>query len=82
MSRICGKCYRGIQVTWKKLCNSSDLNFNNYSTIRDNMLLYSKGEQGRHVGENVAVRGCIIKAHIKFLVYTQVWITGWEMGHN
>lgn len=46
------------------------------------MLLYSKGEQGRHVGENVAVRGCIIKAHIKFLVYTQVWITGWEMGHN
>lgn len=46
------------------------------------MLLYSKGEQGSHVGENVAVRGCIKKAHIKFLVYTQVWITGWEMGYN
>lgn len=46
------------------------------------MLLYSKGEQGSHVRENVAVRGCIKKAHIKFLVCAQVWIKGWEMGYN
>lgn len=69
-------------MTWKKLYNSSDLNFNNYCTIRDNMLSYSQGEQGSHVGENAAVTGCIKKAHIRFLVCTQVWITGWEMGYN
>lgn len=65
-------------MTWKKLCNSSDLNFNDYCTIRDNILSYSKGEQGSHVGENVAVIVCVKEAHIKFLM----WIMGWEMGYN